>query len=43
LSQEAGTWQRMKQCRNPMCRATFYDSSWNNRGVCHHANLDQQR
>jgi hypothetical protein len=24
----------MKQCRNPMCRATFYDSSWNNRGVC---------
>ena len=34
LSQETGTWRRMKQCRNPMCRATFYDSSWNNRGVC---------
>ncbi len=36
LSQETGTWRRMKQCRNPMCRATFYDSSWNNRGACHH-------
>jgi hypothetical protein len=34
LSQETGTWRRMKQCRNLMCRATFYDSSWNNRGVC---------
>jgi hypothetical protein len=36
LSQETGTWQRMKQCQNPMCRATFYDSSWDNRGACHH-------
>ena len=34
LGQENGTWPRMKQCRNPKCRATFYDSSWNNRGVC---------
>jgi predicted RNA-binding Zn ribbon-like protein len=34
LSQETGTWRRMKQCRNPKCRATFYDSSWNNRGAC---------
>jgi hypothetical protein len=34
LSQETGTWRRMKQCRNPVCRATFYDSSWNNRGIC---------
>jgi hypothetical protein len=34
LGQETGTWRRMKQCRNPLCRATFYDSSWNNRGVC---------
>jgi hypothetical protein len=33
-SQETGTWRRMKQCRNPLCRATFYDSSWDNRGVC---------
>jgi hypothetical protein len=43
LSQEAGTWQRMKQCRNPMCRATFYDSTWNNRGTCHNTNLDKHR
>jgi hypothetical protein len=34
LSEETGTWRPMKQCRNPLCRATFYDSSWNNRGVC---------
>jgi hypothetical protein len=34
LSQETGTWRRMKQCRNPKCRATFYGSSWDNRGVC---------
>jgi len=26
--------RRMKPCRNPLCRATFYDSSWNDRGVC---------
>ena len=32
--QETGTWRRMKPCRNPLCRATFYDSSWNSRGVC---------
>jgi hypothetical protein len=25
--------RRMKQCRNPLCRATFYDSSSSNRGV----------
>ena len=36
LSQETGTWRRMKQCQNPMCRATFYDSSWDNRGASHH-------
>ena len=34
LSQVTGTWRRMKQCQNPTCRATFYDSSWNNRSVC---------
>ncbi len=43
MSQENGSWPRMKQCRNSNCRATFYDSSWNNRGVCHHTNLDKQR
>ena len=43
LSQETRTWRRMKQCRNPLCRATFYDSSWNNRGVCrlHPTNLQK--
>ena len=34
LSEETGTRRRPKQCRNLMCRATFYDSSWDNRGVC---------
>ena len=34
LGQETRTWRRMKQCRTPVCRATFYDSSWDNRGVC---------
>ncbi|HME77156.1 MAG TPA: CGNR zinc finger domain-containing protein [Mycobacterium sp.] len=33
LSQHAGTWQRLKQCRNPACRSTFYDRSWNNSAV----------
>ena len=32
--QETGTGRRLKQCRKPLSRATFYDSSWNNRGVC---------
>jgi hypothetical protein len=36
MSQETGTWRRMKQCRNPLCQGTFYDSSWNNRGICRH-------
>jgi Putative stress-induced transcription regulator len=34
MSQENGSWQRMKQCRNSNCRATFYDSTWNTGGVC---------
>ncbi|KAA0093248.1 CGNR zinc finger domain-containing protein [Mycolicibacterium sp. P1-18] len=37
LSQQAGTWQRMKQCRNSACGATFYDSSWRNADVWHNA------
>ena len=43
FSQETGTWRRMKQCRNPLCRGTFYDSSWNNRSICglHPTNLDK--
>jgi predicted RNA-binding Zn ribbon-like protein len=35
LSRQAGTWQRLKQCRNSGCRAAFYDSSWNVSGVWH--------
>jgi predicted RNA-binding Zn ribbon-like protein len=35
LSRNAGTWQRLKQCRSSACRAAFYDSSWNMSGVWH--------
>ncbi|MBB5167540.1 putative RNA-binding Zn ribbon-like protein [Mycobacterium sp. AZCC_0083] len=35
LSQRAGTWQRLKQCRNPTCRSTFYDRTWNKRSLWH--------
>jgi predicted RNA-binding Zn ribbon-like protein len=35
LSQHWGTWQRLKQCRNDLCRVVFYDRSWNNSGVWH--------
>ena len=37
LSQHAGTWERLKQCRNPACRSTFYDRSWDKREVWHTA------
>ena len=37
LSQHAGTWKRLKQCRNSSCGATFYDSSWRNTGAWHNA------
>jgi predicted RNA-binding Zn ribbon-like protein len=37
LSQHAGTWPRLKRCRNTACHATFYDSSWNNAGSFHNA------
>lgn len=33
LSQQAGTWRRLKQCHNHPCEATFYDRSKNNSGV----------
>jgi predicted RNA-binding Zn ribbon-like protein len=33
LSQQAGTWQRIKQCHNGECGATFYDRSKNSSGV----------
>lgn len=28
-----GTWERLKVCRDPRCRAAFYDTSRNNSGV----------
>ncbi len=35
LSQHAGDWRRIKQCRNHRCGSTFYDRSKNNSGVWH--------
>jgi predicted RNA-binding Zn ribbon-like protein len=35
LSQQTGTWQRLKLCRNPECAVAFYDRSKNNSGVWH--------
>jgi len=35
LSQQTGTWRRLKRCHNPDCRSTFYDRSKNNSGVWH--------
>lgn len=35
LSQHAGTWRRLKRCRNHRCGSTFYDRSKNNSGVWH--------
>ncbi|WP_116202539.1 CGNR zinc finger domain-containing protein [Amycolatopsis circi] len=34
-AQGAGTWQRLKACRNPRCQAAFYDRSRNNSAVWH--------
>jgi hypothetical protein len=33
LSQQAGTWRRLKQCHNDSCESTFYDRSKNSSGV----------
>lgn len=33
LSQQAGTWRRLKQCHNDPCESTFYDRSKNASGV----------
>jgi hypothetical protein len=35
LSQQTGTWRRLKQCRASTCRSAFYDRSKNNSGVWH--------
>ncbi len=39
LSQQTGTWRRIKQCHNPDCRSTFYDRSKNNSGVWHNVKV----
>jgi predicted RNA-binding Zn ribbon-like protein len=35
LSQQDGTWRRLKQCHRHGCESTFYDRSKNNSGVWH--------
>ena len=35
LSQHGQNWPRLKQCRNAACRATIYDSTWDNSAVWH--------
>ena len=35
LSQQAGTWRRLKQCHRHGCDSTFYDRTKNNSGVWH--------
>lgn len=39
LSQRDDTWRRLKVCRNPICRAAFYDQSNNNSGVWHNVHV----
>jgi hypothetical protein len=39
LSQQTGTWRRLKQCHNPECRSAFYDRSKNNSGVWHNVKV----
>jgi hypothetical protein len=39
VSQQTGTWRRIKQCHNPDCRSTFYDRSKNNSGVWHNVKV----
>jgi hypothetical protein len=34
-AQAAGTWRRLKVCRNPRCEAAFFDRSRNNSGAWH--------
>lgn len=35
LAQQAGTWRRLKLCREPRCRSAFYDASRNVSAVWH--------
>ena len=34
-AQRVDTWRRLKTCREPLCRAAFYDRSRNNSRVWH--------
>jgi predicted RNA-binding Zn ribbon-like protein len=43
LSQQASTWQRLKQCRNSGCRCTFYDRSWDNTAIWHNSTTCKPR
>jgi hypothetical protein len=38
-ARQAGTWQRLKVCRNPKCAVAFYDRSRNNSAVWHSATV----
>lgn len=39
LAQRAGSWPRLKICRNTECASAFYDTSRNNSGVWHDAKI----
>jgi CGNR zinc finger len=39
LSQQTGTWRRLRQCHNADCRSTFYDRSKNNSAVWHNVKV----
>lgn len=39
VAQQAGTWRRLKTCRNQRCAAAFYDQSRNNSGVWHNVRV----
>jgi predicted RNA-binding Zn ribbon-like protein len=38
-AQQAGTWQRLKMCRNDRCATMFFDRSRNNSGVWHNVKI----
>ena len=39
VSQQAGTWSRLRICRNPRCAVAFYDRSRNASAVWHDARI----
>jgi predicted RNA-binding Zn ribbon-like protein len=38
-AQQAGTWRRLKMCRNDRCATIFFDRSRNNSGVWHNVKV----